>query len=153
MKGSLIYITILAFIIITLVILGTKGGSEDNIKINYPQNEVDFFSVIKKAKNQHSTANELQKEGIKNSRNRDICEVLPSSGDIEGWHGIISDIDSTMDGDAIVSILIPEGITITTVNNSFSDINQNTLIKKGTDLFNEIFICIKVIVLSFPENF
>lgn len=139
MKGLLVYISILAFIIVILVLLGSGGGDNQNEPNKYPQDEVNFISVVSSATSKYYDANNLQKEDIKNERNKGICQSIPKNGVITNWIGVVSGIDSTMDGDAILSVSIPNNIEVKTFNNTFSDIDSNTIIKKGSSLYNKVY--------------
>lgn len=139
LKGLLIYISILAFIIVILVILASGGGTVNNNSNKYPQDEVNFISIVSSATSKYYDANNLQKEDIKIERNKKLCQLLPKTGTVKNWIGVVSDIDSTMNGDAILSVSIPNNIELKTFNNTFSDIDSKTIIKKGSSLYNKVY--------------
>lgn len=139
LRGLLTYISILASIIVVLVILGTKNDGVSQVEnVAYPENELQFMSIVRDAASEATKANDLRKGEIVKARDSMICNIL-NNKEIYKWHGTISDISSTLSEDAIVEIKLPDGTKVGTWNNVVSDAGDNTIISKNSDVFNDIY--------------
>jgi hypothetical protein len=105
-----------------------------------PEAEADFISSVNAFRAQYeNAANEFQKSTVRRERGNAIAEVVPSRS-ISGWVGTVAIMQTTSDGRGVLSIKLPSGtpLSIETMNNSLSDIGDNTLIPQGSSLYNEI---------------
>ncbi|MGK3164748.1 hypothetical protein ACI6PW_23490 [Serratia marcescens] len=100
-----------------------------------PQKEKDFIDIVKSAQAESRQAkNDMQVGGIKNQRDKEICSWF--NGDIaNGWKGKVVNISSNSDGKGVVGVEVSEDVTLTTWNNSFSDMLDDTLIDQNSELF------------------
>lgn len=139
MRGLLTYISILSAIVVLLFIIGMKEDYQQNNLPSYPTSEANFISAINLAHNQASYANELQKNQIKSQRDSNICDALQNSPKITGWRGSVSVISSTYSGNAILEIRLPNGVILQTWNNFLSDIVDNTIIDKNSNVYKQVY--------------
>lgn len=141
MRGLLTYIAILGAIVVFLVIIGVRGNgdtSKDDVQNPYPESESQFMSVVSSAYQQASDANDLRKEGIKKQRDSDICTAISNKQNITGWYGSVSKISSTSKG-AAIEIKLPNGVVLETWNNAISDVIDNTIVDKNSDVYKDIY--------------
>ena len=99
-----------------------------------PKQQREFVKAVSKAQ-EVDTENELKLGKALSKRNKAICKVLASRS-IKNWSGKIVELDANNDGKGIVSIEIAEDVHISTWNNAFSDMFDNTLIEPGS-LFDD----------------
>ncbi len=102
-----------------------------------PAAEAQFIDIVSTAQHKSSQAeNDMQRGGIKATRDDGVCRVLASNSfKAEDWVGTVAKIDSNSDGKGVMAISLSHGVTVATWNNEFSDISDNTLIQPRTDLF------------------
>lgn len=107
--------------------------------LTLPQDQSDFMAAILAAQDDYVAApNELKKTAVRVKRDRQLRVVSPK-GAIKGWYGQITELGTTGEGKAFVSIKLPEyKIYMKTWNNAFSDISDQTLIGFDTKLYNSL---------------
>ncbi len=100
-----------------------------------PKAEHDFIAIVTKAQRGSSEAeNDMARGGFLAVRSSSLKGLSLEATD---WVGEVTNVDSNSDGKGVLSIEIAHGITVTTWNNSVSDISDNTLLKPGSELFNK----------------
>jgi uncharacterized protein YecT (DUF1311 family) len=100
-----------------------------------PEREARFIQVASDAQNESRAAeNDMQRGGIKATRDEAICALLPSRS-VTDWIGTIAKVDSNSEGKGVLAIRLDNGITVETGNNSLSGMGDRTLIDPGTKLF------------------
>jgi hypothetical protein len=102
--------------------------------------EERFIAQINKASAAYNSApNDMAQGAVRTMRARALCGVLPD-GDAHDWTGTIESMSSTNDGRGVLSIRISPHITISTMNNAFSDSlgDQPTLIAVGSPLWSSV---------------
>jgi hypothetical protein len=100
-----------------------------------PPAETEFINIVSTAQRGSPQAqNDMQRGGLKATRDEAICKVLTSFA-VENWIGTVTKVDANSDGKGVLYISLAEKITLTTWNNDLSDIGDNTLIQPGTELF------------------
>jgi hypothetical protein len=108
--------------------------------IQIPTDERDLISAISEFKSRyHDAPNEFQKSAIRRERAGAIARIVPDHS-VTKWIGTISRMQTTSDGNGILSIN-PAGeksISIGTWNNSLSDIGSRTLIPAASPLYEQI---------------
>lgn len=83
--------------------------------------------------------NELKKSDLRTKRAAALREHLGGRMHVENWLGTLSEMKTTSDRKAVVTIKLPGGVaSVKTWNNAFSDHSDNTLIDQGTTLYNHI---------------
>jgi hypothetical protein len=78
--------------------------------------------------------NDMQRGGIKNKRDKDICALMKSLA-VQHWVGTVKTVDANSDGKGVLAIQIAEDVFVKTWNNALSDITDQTLIDPNTELF------------------
>jgi len=103
-----------------------------------PADELQFIKTVEKyILSFRGAKNELQESALRDQRKDDIAKTI--SGRVaSSWVGEINQLETNMEGKAILSIKISPDIEIKTWNNAFSDINANTLISKGSALYSSL---------------
>ena len=106
--------------------------------VTMPADELQFIKTVEKyILSFRGAKNELQESALRDQRKDDIAKTI--SGRVaSSWVGEINQLETNMEGKAILSIKISPDIEIKTWNNAFSDINANTLISKGSALYSSL---------------
>lgn len=100
------------------------------------QRQKSFIETVAKSQSESIRAeNDMQRGGIKSTRDKFVCQLLKTRN-IKNWEGYISKLSANSDGLGVLSVEIAQGITLKTWNNSFSDITDKTLIQPESKLFN-----------------
>lgn len=126
-----------------------ESSSSSNNYISLTENQSDailippsqklFINIIEKyIKGFHAAKNELQQSSLRDQRKKELAELIHYRS-ASSWVGTIFRLETTTDGKATLSIRVTPDIEIKTWNNSFSDIDSNTLIEKGSPLYNSLF--------------
>jgi len=84
-----------------------------------------------------ASKNEIQKS-ISREKRKNLIAASSVAFTVSNWVGVINRIDTSIDGKAIVSIRISTETEIGTWNNSLSDITSNTLIDKGSQVYDQV---------------
>lgn len=101
--------------------------------------------IVESKKKYRQAGNELKKSAVRAQRKKAIAELLIKHynlktwrGAVSGWVGKLSSVGTTGDGNAYVTIDCgPFAVSTNTLE--FSDAaTQQTLIKSGSDLYNEL---------------
>lgn len=128
--------------------LGTKYYDIENYEKNYQaelkireqekfelDREQNFIDITISAQRESKTAiNEMQLGGIKNKRDKDLCNLMKDRK-VKNWIGHITKLSANSDGYGVLSIAIADNVILKTWNNSFSDIGSKTLIHPDSELF------------------
>jgi len=103
----------------------------------FPASEGEFISAVATAQRGSPQAeNDMQRGGIKATRDEGICRVLvPVNFRAQDWIGTVTKVDSNSDGKGVLAVSISKDVRLQTWNNDLSDIDDNTLIQPRTELF------------------
>jgi hypothetical protein len=97
-----------------------------------------FVQAVIGARNEYTNAlNELLQGATRPARKKELCRILHGPR-IENWKGKITILTSNNDGKGVVTIEIGKDIHVTTWNNSFSDVQDHTLIEPDSEVFNQL---------------
>lgn len=96
--------------------------------------------------------NDLQRGGVLRTRTRAICAAMDSMK-VQNWTGQVSKLDANGDGKGVVSVEIADGAEVTTWNNSFSDIGDETLIEPDSKLFDQVMALEQDQLVKFSGTF
>jgi hypothetical protein len=100
-----------------------------------PETQRAVAEVVSRYRDAYGAApNELLKSQVRTTRAAALKEALPSLV-VSNWQGRITDIGTTGDGQASVSIEIGPKVWVKTWNNSFSDISDHTLIPQSSPVY------------------
>ena len=112
---------------------------EQSAEPEIPEDQAQFIQIITDHAVKFKTAkNELQQSAIRDQRKEAISASL-NSYSVTSWVGTIHKLATNSDGKAILSVRITSDIEVKTWNNALSDIGSNTLIEKGTPVFDSLF--------------
>jgi hypothetical protein len=105
----------------------------------FPKEQEKFVEIIINSRSKFRSAkNEILKQEAKEWRT-DALHSAFSNSNIVDWVGEVREIDVTGNGFATLSLSFSgTDIYVKTWNNEISDILENTLIKKGSDLYNSL---------------
>lgn len=108
---------------------------QQNLAPVLPSPEASFVRIVSGAQDEaRGTQNDMQKGGVKSSRDRAICAAMPSL-QVRDWVGTVKTIDSNSDGKGVLGVSLAPDVVVTTWNNSLSDFEDHTLIEPGTSVF------------------
>jgi len=126
------------FILSTLLSQPVIAGQSEPIP--YTDFQLSFMRVIKDYSQKYKAAeNELQKSSLVTERHKAFNKLKGDPKKIKDWYGVIEKMGTNGEGKAyIVLNLSPNLITFSTWNNSFSDINDKTLIPQTSPVFKSL---------------
>jgi ketosteroid isomerase-like protein len=148
-RGPKVFIgVVLVFFIVAVIAIisshSTSDGSQaahegqeqqQNLNPTLPSSEVSFISIVTSAQDEaRGTQNDMQKGGVKSSRDKAMCAAMASL-QVHDWVGTVKTIDSNSDGKGVLAVSIAPDVLVTTWNNSLSDFEDHTLIEPGTSVF------------------
>ena len=115
-------------------------NTEDNTTDSQiPKDQAEFIKNISQYSEDFIKAkNELQQSAMRDQRKQTLSRSLRGLS-VQSWIGTINKLETNNDGQAILSLRISPNIEIKTWNNSLSDINANTIISKGSELYKNLF--------------
>lgn len=97
-----------------------------------PKDQREFVEAVAAAQAKADASdNDLKRGSALSKRNKALCKIVGSSGKVKNWSGKINTLDANGEGKGVVSIEIGEQMHVSTWNNAFSDISDNTLIEPG----------------------
>jgi len=100
-----------------------------------PATEATLIQIVAKSQqDSRSAENDMQKGGIKNKRDRNICSLMTSLA-VSNWVGKIKSIGANSDGKGTLELEIADDIILKTWNNDLSDSADKTLIDPNGQLF------------------
>lgn len=99
-----------------------------------PADQQGFVAgVIDTRRDYQAAPNDMARGALREKRRVRLCSAL-KSGKIANWVGRVSTLGSANDGRGVLAVEIGQKIFLSTTNNSFSDRNENTLLKPGTPI-------------------
>jgi len=102
-----------------------------------PAAEKAVIGAVAQARHDYASAsNEMQEGAARPTRAKNICAAIPDR-QARRWVGNVSTVSSNSEGKGVLSIEIAPGVQIETMNNSFSDISNHTLIDPSSDLYRQ----------------
>lgn len=130
------------FIVALMFIVGFGGVAEAEdtvVTVTMPDAQKQTMqAVIDSQAAYKDCANALKCSSAKKVRDKAISAAT-NRGKIVGWYGQIATLDTTHEGDAILTLSGPsESISFSTWNNAFSDMSDKTLIKSGSPLYETL---------------
>ncbi|WP_238912517.1 hypothetical protein [Achromobacter xylosoxidans] len=138
-----------AILIVVGIALGGKGekdtiASSANARSDavaqtapaQPKDQQEFLQIVAAAQRQARGAeNDMQRGGIKASRDQQICAAMKSRS-VTGWIGTVKLVDANSDGKGVFTVEISDDVRIKTWNNAFSDMSDKTMFEPGSAMFN-----------------
>ena len=102
-----------------------------------PTAEKAVIDAVEQARHDYASAsNEMQEGAARPTRAKNICAAIPDRY-ARRWVGNVSTVSSNSEGKGVLSIEIAPGVQIETMNNSFSDMSDHTLIDPSTSLYQQ----------------
>lgn len=118
----------------------TSAPTASSAESPLPRDEAEFITRLASFKERyHAAVNEFQKSAVRRERSAALARSLRDRS-VDGWIGTVSAMQTTGDGNGILEVKAPGygWITITTWNNSLSDIGSGTLIPAGSPLYEQV---------------
>ena len=110
-----------------------------SLETQMPEDQLRFVQAVTEYATEFRGAkNELQQSAMRDKRKTEISSSL-NDYSVSSWIGTINQLETNTEGKAILSVRISPDIEIKTWNNALSDMTSNTLIEKGTPVFNSLF--------------
>ena len=102
-----------------------------------PDSQKSFEKICSEFKVEYDKgANDLQKSTARGNRTKALRQQGLSSAN--NWIGTIDTITTNSDGKGVISIRLNDNISVSTHNNAFSDIGDNTLVPEGSAVFKSL---------------
>lgn len=100
-----------------------------------PADQQKFIEIVSDAAEKFRHAkNELQETVLRDDRSIELYRAFNSSH-VRNWQGTIAKLETTSDGDAILTVMIADGVFLKTWGNSLSDYQDETLIPRNSEAF------------------
>ncbi|MCC6476823.1 hypothetical protein IT157_07170 [bacterium] len=130
--------------VISIIIMSCGDGKQAQSQINYPPDQRQFHQLNAVYPTRYEQApNQIQKSAVFNecnSRRRGYYNKL-QEGTFAEWIGEIESIGTDQGGGTayltIRSRAADFGVTYKTYNNSFSDSDDHTMLRKGSEVYNQ----------------
>ena len=103
-----------------------------------PVDQAAFVQALQRGRDQYSSgSNELQKGAARPARAKAICAAVKAPR-IDGWVGKLAKLSTNSDGKGVLAISIGDDISLSTWNNSLSDLTDRTLIEPDSALYTTL---------------
>ena len=120
---------------------------------NQTDAQLAMLAIIEEYKTTYgAAANDLQRGNVRVERDEAICDAIGSTK-VSNWSGVIERLGANSDGLGFVTIAIGKNVTVETWNNAFSDLFDDTLIERNTDLYDSILNLTEGQVVTFSGEF
>ena len=131
-------------ILVVFFLLSCSDSENKNIpNLKSPQIQKDLLNYVLKAQQESKNAdNDMRRENILTLRNKNFCGVMRKNLTVSNWTGWIETINTTKGGRGALSIKIGNNVSVGTLGISLrsqiGDFFYDTLIEKGTELYNDV---------------
>jgi hypothetical protein len=117
----------------------TVASAADAQTVYAPGDQVAAMRAVDEAREAYKTCpNQLKCSSIRIARDKAVSAAT-DRGRLINWVGVLDTLATTGDGDAYIAITVPEReVTLSTWNNSISDMTDKTLIKHGSPLYETL---------------
>jgi Gram-negative bacterial TonB protein C-terminal len=127
---------------------GSQRGNRDTASSDdapyqappFPDDERSLIGIVSQYRDAYqAAANEFQKSSLRRERAQAIARIFDSPG-VTHWVGFIEKMETTHEGNGVLSLLISPFIRIETTNNGLSEslASLPTLIPQGSRLYADI---------------
>jgi hypothetical protein len=112
------------FIVAVIAIIGSHSTSDgnqaaheeqaqqQNLGPTLPSSEVSFIGIVTSAQDEaRGTQNDMQKGGVKSSRDKAMCAAMTSL-QVHDWVGTVKTIDSNSDGKGVLAVSIAPDVLV-----------------------------------------
>lgn len=108
--------------------------------IQYSEFQHGFMTTVANyAQRYREAENELQKSALQNERHEQFKKLKGDPGKIKDWIGVLHKMGTNGDGKAYITVsLSPDLLAVSTWNNSFSDIEDKTLIPQTSRMYAKL---------------
>ncbi len=127
--GAALAAIVIVLIIVFVTTRGSGGGSAT------PADETAFINGMNPIMTQVTAGGDL--DSWRQKRAALICQVIPNLA-VTNWVGTVDKLDTTIAGGGIVSIAVMPNVDFGTAPNSLMNLNTNTVISPGSNLFHTL---------------
>lgn len=114
-----------------------EASAQQKPATQIPSDQREFVDVLGEYREMFNTAkNNIVKQELRNARANALLKADIEQS-VSGWVGEVRSIDVAGD-DGVLSVEIADDIYVTTWNNTFSDISDQTLIPRGSEAYMAI---------------
>lgn len=107
-------------------------------KPKLPEAQLAFIEAAQAGRAAYRSAEtDFQKGAARPARAKALCKAI-SAPQVKDWIGKLTDLTTNSDGKGVVEITIADHVTVSTWNNSISDIVGETLIDPSSPLFQQL---------------
>lgn len=122
-------------VILTAPVPAESQSADDLIVKGRPRDEAALVAAVASARQQYASGpNEMAKGAARPARAKALCAAVPSKT-ATGWIGKVASLSTNGDGKGVLNVKIGPDTYVQTVNNSFSDILNKSLIEPSSPLF------------------
>jgi len=117
-------VMLVLFIVAVIAIIGSHSTSDgnqaaheeqaqqQNLGPTLPSSEVSFIGIVTSAQDEaRGTQNDMQKGGVKSSRDKAMCAAMTSL-QVHDWVGTVKTIDSNSDGKGVLAVSIAPDVLV-----------------------------------------
>ena len=129
----------LMILVSAMVGFAVSTAAAESRSVYAPDDQVAAIRAVEEAREAYKTCgNQLKCSSVRKDRDKAISAAT-GRGRLVNWVGVLDTLATTGDGDAYISISVPErDVTLSTWNNGISDISDKTLIKHGSPLYEAL---------------
>ena len=141
-KSSFYLKLILVLFVLWAVVMFTISVHQIPENSNEPvilTQEDAFINTINSAKQEYDEAhNEMKNDEIRHKRKEALRSIVPDYK-ASNWFGVITEITTTFDNGATLTVKIAPDISIETFNNEISDVETKTIIRQKNTVFKQLY--------------
>lgn len=104
----------------------------------HPHDQDRFVKAVEGSRDEYRAADtDFKKGATRPARARNLCRSEIKKN-ISDWIGKVTTLTTNSDGKGVIGVSISDHVTLTTWNNSLSDIGDKTLVEPGTSVFSQL---------------
>ena len=120
---------------------------------NLTESQLAMNQIVADFVSQYDAAeNDLQRGEVRLQRDEAICAAIGGSK-VSNWSGVVADLGATSEGYAYLDVATGKNVTLKTWNNEFSDLFDNTLVERGTALYDTLLGLKEGQIITFTGEF
>ena len=132
---------------------GDAGSQVTSAFGNLTDAQIAMNQIVADFVSQYDAAeNDLQRGEVRLQRDEAICAAIGGS-EVSNWSGVVDDLGATSEGYAYLYVATGKNVTLKTWNNEFSDLFDNTLVERGTALYDTLLGLKEGQIITFSGEF
>lgn len=123
-----------------LLAIAATAGAVESKPVLYSDFQRGFMQIVLEYAQKYPKAeNELQKSALVTERSNRFKTLKGDPRQIKDWMGVLETMGTNGDGKAYVTIrLSPKVLSVSTYNNSFSDVDDHSLIPQSSKIYSKL---------------